>query len=329
MGRSILITGATGGLGLALVEAACARGLKVLATGRSDQHQARLVGFGARFLAADLTDPRAAQRLCEGQDGVIHAAALSSSWGPRAAFQAANVDATSYLLERAQQQGATRFVYISSPSIFAAMRDRLAIGPNDLPTSPPLNDYAHTKLIGERMVLAASRQGFAALAIRPRAIVGPDDQVLLPKLAQLARRTSMPLPGGGRSLIELTDVRDVASATLAALDRADEVAGMAFNISGGQPIQVRELAQRLAATLGLKPRLLSLPLPLAHVLASCGEGLARALNAQNEPVLTRYTLATLGYSQTFDLEPARQHLGWVPKFDGVATLLEQALRMRS
>jgi 2-alkyl-3-oxoalkanoate reductase len=178
-------------------------------------------------------------------------------------------------------------------------------------------------------VLAATRQGFAALAIRPRAIVGPDDQVLLPKLAQLARRTSMPLPGGGRSLIELTDVRDVASATLAALERADKLGGMAFNISGGQPIQVRDLAQRLAAMLGLEPRMLSVPLPLAQVLASCAEGLARAFNMQREPVLTRYTLATLGYSQTFDLEPARLHLGWAPQFDGVATLLEQALRMRS
>jgi 2-alkyl-3-oxoalkanoate reductase len=329
MVKSLLITGATGGLGLALVEAACARGFRVLATGRSSQHQARLLGLGARFIAADLTDPAAALKLCEGQDGVIHAAALSSSWGPRAAFLAANVDATSYLLEAAQQQGVARLVYISSPSIFAAMRDRLEIGPNDLPTTPQMNEYARTKLAGERLVLAASAQGFAALAIRPRAIVGPDDQVLLPKLAQLARRTSMPLPGGGRSLIELTDVRDVASATLAALDRADKVSGMAFNISGGQPIQVRELAQRLAATLSLKPRLISLPLPIAQVLASCAEGLARAFNAQNEPVLTRYTLATLGYSQTFDLEPARQHLGWAPKFDGFATLLEQALRMRS
>jgi 2-alkyl-3-oxoalkanoate reductase len=329
MGQSLLITGATGGLGLALVEAACARGLRVLATGRSSQHQARLVGLGARFIAADLTDPAAALKLCEGQDGVIHAAALSSSWGPRAAFQAANVDATAHLLEAAQQQNVARFVYISSPSIFAAMRDRLAIGPNDLPTSPPLNDYAQTKLMGERLVLAASRQGFATLAIRPRAIVGPDDQVLLPKLVELARRTNMPLPGGGRSLIELTDVRDVASATLAALECADKLGGMAFNISGGQPIQVCELAQRLAATLGLKPRLLSVPLPLANVLANCGEGLARAFNMQREPVLTRYTLATLGYSQTFDLEPACLHFGWVPQFDGVATLLEQALRMRS
>jgi 2-alkyl-3-oxoalkanoate reductase len=317
MAQSLLITGATGGLGLALVEAACVRGLRVLATGRSSQHQARLVGLGARFIAADLTDPAAAMKLCEGQDG------------QRAAFQAANVDATAHLLEAAQQQGVARFVYISSPSIFAAMRDRLAIGPNDLPTVSPLNEYARAKLMGECLVLAASEQGFATLAIRPRAIVGPDDQVLLPKLVELARRTTMPLPGDGRALIELTDVRDVASATLAALERADKLGGMAFNISGGQPIQVRELAQRLANTLGLNPRLISVPLPIAHVLASCAEGLARAFNMQREPVLTRYTLATLGYSQTFDLEPARLHLGWTPQFNGVATLLEQALRMRS
>lgn len=327
MAGSLLITGATGGLGLALVEGACARGLDVVATGRSSQHQARLESYGARFIAADLTDPRSAPFLCRGCDGIIHAGALSSSWGALPAFQAANVDATRYLLEAASNNGVGRFVYISSPSVFAAMADRLAIGPYDLPTNPPLNHYAQTKLAGERLVLAAARQGFATMAIRPRAIVGPDDKVLLPKLVQLAQRKAMPLPGGGRALIELTDVRDVVSATLNALERAEVVTGRAFNVSGGQPIAVADLAHMLAATLGLNPKLIALPMPIASLIATCAEGLARVTKSHTEPMLTRYTLATLGFSQTFDLTEAKRDLDWSPCYDGVATLLEQAGRM--
>jgi 2-alkyl-3-oxoalkanoate reductase len=321
----LLITGATGGLGLALVQGACERGMSVVATGRSRDAQARIEALGARFVSADLTDPRSAAVLCKGCSGIIHAAALSSSWGKKALFVAANVDATRFLLEAARDQGVERFVYISSPSIFAAFADRISIGPDDAPTNPPLNHYAHTKLMGEHLVRAVASAGFATVAIRPRAIVGPDDRVLLPKLAQLARRAVMPLPRGGRAMIELTDVRDVVSATLSAFDRAKTVSGLAFNISGGTPIRVADLAQRLAASLGLSPKLVSLPMPLAHLLATLGE--AFASQAGPEPILTRYSLATLAYSQTFDLTPAKQALNWTPRYDGVATLLEQAKRI--
>jgi 2-alkyl-3-oxoalkanoate reductase len=325
MTGSLLITGATGGLGLALVEAACASGYHVVATGRSRDAQARLESYGARFVAADLTDPRCAPLLVRGCHGVIHSAALSASWGQTSAFQAANVDATRYLLEASQSHGVARFVYISSPSIFAAMRDRLLIGPDDRPTDPSLNHYAQSKLAGERLVLAAAQPGFAALAIRPRAIVGPDDKVLLPKLVQLAHRKIMPLPGGGKALIELTDVRDVVSATLQALARADAVRGRAFNISGGKPVGVADMAKRLAATLGLTPKLVALPMPLARFIAALGEALVS--ETSSEPLLTRYTLATLGYSQTFDLASGKQALDWAPRHDAIATLLEQAERM--
>jgi 2-alkyl-3-oxoalkanoate reductase len=327
MAGKLLITGATGGLGLALVEAACGQGFDVVATGRSRAQQGRLEGHGAQFVSCDLTDPASAPRLSDGCEAVIHAGALSSSWGPYAAFHSANVDATNLLLKAAQSAGVARFVYVSSPSIYAAFRDRLKIGSSDLPASPPLNHYAQTKLEGERLVLAAARPGFATMAIRPRAIVGPDDRVLLPKLAQLARRKVMPLPGGGQALIELTDVRDVVSACLKGLARSEAVSGRGYNISGGRPIAVAELAQSLAAALDLKPRLFALPLPLAHMIAASAETLAKLTGAKTEPLLTRYILATLGYSQTFDLGPAKTDLHWTPHFDGLATLLDQARRM--
>jgi 2-alkyl-3-oxoalkanoate reductase len=329
MAGKLLITGATGGLGLALVEAACEQGYDVVATGRSTTNQARLESYGARFFAADLTDPKSAAHLCEACDSVIHASALSSSWGTLAEFQAANVDATRHLLDTAKSNGVKRFVYVSSPSIFAAFKDRLNIGPDDAPTDPPLNHYAQTKLAGERLVLAAATSGFATVAIRPRAIVGPDDRVLLPKLAQLARRKIVPLPSGGRALIELTDVRDVVSACLQALVRCEAVSGRGFNISGGQPILVADLARRLAASLGLAPKMVALPLDIARMIAAGAEGLAQLTGTDQEPTLTRYILATLGYSQTFDLTPAHQHLDWSPRYDGVSTLLEQAKRMSS
>jgi 2-alkyl-3-oxoalkanoate reductase len=327
MTGKLLITGATGGLGLALVEGACAAGYDVVATGRSSRHRVRLESAGAQFIAADLTDPAQAQNLVEDCSATIHAAALSRSWGRLRDFQAANVDATRHLLEAARGARVTRFVYVSTPSIFAAFKDRLNIGQYDKPSHPVLNLYAHTKLAAERLVLKETGDALASIVVRPRAIVGPDDQVLLPKLASLAQRKTMHLPGGGRALIELTDVRDVASACLKALARADILSGQAFNISGGQPHRVADVAQQLAAMLGLQPKLVALPMPVAHFVADFSEAVAWLIGGNQEPVLTRYTLATLGYSQTFDLSPAIQRLDWSPRYDGLATLLAQAKRM--
>lgn len=323
--RHILITGATGGLGMALVREAVARGHTVTATGRSTLAQPALENAGARFVRCDLEDGRSDKpALLEGCDSVIHAAALSASWGPRHDFVSANLTVTMSLIEAARQSGVSRFVFVSSPSIHACFEDRVGITEEDPPASQPLNYYAETKLQAERHVLASSTPMMRCCAIRPRALVGEGDRVILPKLAQLARRRKMPLPGGGQALIELTDLRDAAWAICEAEQRAETIGGHAINISGGQPIKVRDLATRLAAALGTRPKLVDLPLPLAKAIAHAAETIAHLARCESEPVLTRYTFATLAYSQTFDLSCANRLLGYAPRHDATETLLQQA-----
>lgn len=328
--RRILITGATGGLGQALVREALARGHEVRATGRDRAAEASLQALGAKFVRCDLAAPDADFfDLAYGCHSVIHAAALSASWGKRKDFDWINVEATRRLLDAASAAGCQRFVFVSSPSIFASFRDRLAIGEHAPPADPPLNHYARTKLAAERLVLAPRRDGMAACAIRPRALVGGGDRVILPRLAAMARRRRLPLPGGGRALMELTDLRDAAWAICEAEERAADIAGRGINISGGRPVAVRNLAEQLAEALRCSPRMVDLPLPLARLLASTMEGGAKLAGARSEPPLTRYTLATLAYSQTFDPQPARRLLDFAPRHDAVETLLTEARKLEN
>lgn len=315
---SVLITGASGGLGLALVAAFRAAGRPVRATGRNPALAARLEALGAEYRIADLTQPGAAAALCDGQRSVVHAAALSASWGPAEDFHRINVEATERLLAAAQAAGCRRFVFVSSPSIYAAMRDRIGLTETDAPADPPLNLYARSKLAAERAVAAAHRPGFATLSLRPRAITGPDDRVLLPRLIELAALPRVPLLRGGRALVELTDVRDVASAVLAAEARAEALAGGAVNISGGHPLPIRRIAQEIGTALGRNIRFLPLPMTLARPIAALN---ARRPDTGPEPRLTPYTLATLAYSQSFDLSGARRLLDWQPQHDALASLL--------
>lgn len=327
MSGRALVTGATGGLGLSLVAALTRAGREVVAVGRRAADDPRLRAPGVRYVRADLGDPEAAASLCDGMRTVFHAAALSSPWGPRSAFERANVMATQALLHHAARAGVGTFVHVSSPSIYAEMRDRLRIAEDDPPAARPLNHYARTKLAAERVVLGAEG-ALRTVVLRPRAIVGPDDTVLLPRLVELVRRRAVPLPRGGRALVEFTHVHDVVAALLLAERHADAARGLAVNLSGGRPVAVRDVAARLAAVLGTSLRPLPVPMPVAGVLARGTEWLHAAVPGLGEPRLTRYALATLAYSQTFDLTRARRMLHWQPTRDGFAALLGQAERLR-
>lgn len=323
--RRVLITGATGGLGKQLSRSARAMGYKVRATGRSVSEGNALTAIGCEFVAADLCANENLDALVKGMDSVIHAAALSASWGSWETFRKINIEATQHLLMAAEAANCRRFVFVSSPSIFANFEDRLNIGADDQPTPRPLNNYARSKLEAEKIVLAHNGN-MACTAIRPRALVGEGDRVILPRLTELAMRSRVPLPDGGRALIELTDLRDAAQAILSAEQFAPDLRRAATNISGGNPQSVRTVAHRLASVLERDPKFIDLPLFVTRAMAGLIERSAQIIGSKNEPSLTRYTLATLAYSQTFDLTPARERLGYVPKFNAFETLLSEATK---
>ncbi|MDR7114156.1 NAD-dependent epimerase/dehydratase family protein [Caulobacter sp. BE254] len=325
--RRALVTGATGGLGLALTAALLAEGYAVRATGRDAWAAQRLRAMGAETVEVDLVeDPQRAIGLCAGVDVVFHAAALSSPWGRARTFERVNVEMTRTLLDAARQIGCQGLVFVSSPSIYAETRDRLALTEADPPARRPLNAYARTKLAAERLVLAANGPDFFTVAIRPRALVGPDDKVLLPRLLDLVACERAPLPRGGRALVELTDTRDAAHALILADRKRAVVGGRAFNISGGAPIGVRAFALDLAAAMGLPLRIVPAPWPLLYGIATLAQGVASILPGRPEPALTPYGVATLAFSQTFDLTAAQCDLGYAPRHDAHATALELARR---
>jgi 2-alkyl-3-oxoalkanoate reductase len=322
--RQALVTGATGGLGMALVEALQEAGYGVRATGRDGTIGATLPGF----VAADLTVSGAAEALVAGMNVVFHAAALSSPWGRPAQFQAINVEATQHLLAAAKTAGCDAFVFVSTPSVYAEARDRL-----DLTEASPLarrfaNTYAATKHAAERLVLAAHEPGFATTVLRPRALVGPRDKVLLPRLVRVAGTGRFPLFRGGCALIELTDVRDAAEAALAADRHRSASAGRVFNISGGTPAPVADRLAEIFEALRLHPKFVKIPYRLAASFAAVAEAICTHLPGYPEPPATVYTLSTLAFSQTFDLTAACQALSWQPRFTAEQAIARTAAAWR-
>ena len=312
--RRIVVTGATGFIGRHVAHRLQARGDAVLACGRDPFALQELQTRGLHIQRVDL-ETGSLQTLVADADAVIHCAALSSPWGSRQRFIDANVTATRRLLEAARRAGARRFVHLSSPSIYFAMADRLDIGEDFTPPRRWITPYAESKWLAEQCIHAASDARLRSVILRPRAVFGPGDRAIFPRLIERARNGRFPLVDGGRAVIDVTHIDNVVQAVERALDHdmADPVD--TFNISNGEPLPVKALLDTLFDAIGLQVRYVPLPRPLAMGAAALVEGVARLWPGRPEPPVSRYMLGVLAYSQTLDIRAARTRLGYAPTVD--------------
>ena len=305
--RRILVTGAPGFLGRRVALALAARGHHVVAHGRSSGALAPLAPRVAALAPWDLTSSGPPPEF-GALDAVVHCAGLSSNWGARAAFEAANVEGTRRLL-RAAARAAPHIVHVSSSSVCFALRDQRGVRESD-PLPEPINDYARSKVAAETLV-RAWREGPTTI-LRPRGIYGRGDAALLPRLLRAAGRGPLPLFRGGATTIDLTEVGDVVAAILAVLDARERAAGKTYNVSGGEPVTVRRIIEGAAARAGVTVRWRPTPWPLAHLALRGLEAYHRAFKPAEEPVATVYSAGLLAFHQSLDLSAITRDLGWRP-----------------
>lgn len=306
---AVLVTGATGFLGSHL--ALALRDAAVVATGRNLGALESLAAQGIRTLALDLRSPIAwADRDRIGPvDTIVHCAGLSSPWGSRAQFEAANVDATRHLVATAADMGVRRFVFISTASVYFRFADQDGLQEHQLPARF-VNEYAATKRQAELAVLA--RPEIGPLVIRPRGIYGAGDTALLPRLMRVARRRPIPLfsPAGAT---DITHVDDVVAAVMAALKTGHDVSGEVVNISGGVGVPLPQIIEAACGATGVTPRWRRMPFGPAVAAVRMMETVACRLPRRPEPPVTAYGLGILRYRQTMDIAKAQHVLGWVPQ----------------
>lgn len=310
-----LITGATGSLGRAIALRLTEMGWQVTGVGRNAEAGGRLETSDIAFRRIDIgRQPEEIAVACAGQDFVIHCAALSSPWGRYRDFEEANVVGTAHVVEGCLRHGARRLVHVSTPSVYFDYSDRLRVSESASLPRRPVNAYAATKLAAERIVRDAAGQGLNAVILRPRAIFGPEDGSLFPRLMRVNERRGIPLIGGGAALLDLTYADNVVDALVDACLAPDTAAGRTFNISNGEPVKVIDLLRRLFELLGVPLRTRKVPLTMALAAGSLMEGAYRlAPFLGDEPPFTRYTVGLLAYSQTLDISEARRTLGYEPR----------------
>lgn len=182
---TLLITGATGHVGYALVQEAARRDEAVVAQhrGNLDPKRAAAVGGNVRWVAVDLNDRDAVAAAIarEDVDRCIHCAAIATEFearkAPAAAFDA-NVRTVVNLLEAMRQGGrAERFVLVSTGSVFQRMED-LTVELEEATPVGVIGLYSTTKHCAELMTECYRSQfGMPAATVRISMVYGPPIRV--------------------------------------------------------------------------------------------------------------------------------------------------------
>lgn len=314
-GPRILVTGATGFLGGAVARALRAQGADVLGQGRSAATAAALEKAGVAMHRMELEDRAAVQACFDAfrPDRVIHCAAKSAPFGRRADFVRANVDGTRHLLEASCAAGIQRFVHISSPSIYCA-GDPLVHVPEDTPLPRrAINAYAETKRAAESLVEEAHGRGLPCVILRPRALYGPGDNALFPRLLLALKDRKLPIIGDGENRIDMTYIDDAVASVQLALVAEDRCLGRAYNITSGESVHLWDLISTLADRLQLERPARRISRRTAHLAAAVLESLHRVLRLRGEPRLTRHAVDSLSLDATLDITAARRELGYEPR----------------
>ncbi|WP_189133134.1 NAD-dependent epimerase/dehydratase family protein [Wenjunlia tyrosinilytica] len=310
----VLVTGASGFLGSHIVDACVRAGdeVRVLVRKESDLGHLRTVP-GIEFAYGDLRDTASLRAAALGVDVVHHSAARVTDRGTRAQFREENVEGTRRLMTAARQGGARRFVFISSPSALMGIRDgdRLDIDESEPYPRRFLNLYSETKAAAERLVLAADRPDFTTVALRPRAVWGPRDHSgFLPRLLAKMMTGSLPDLSGGRPVYASLCHCDNAAAASVRAARAGGVGGRAYFVADPEPVEVWSTLADLAARFGGTPPTKRVPLGLLRAVAFTADMVWKLppLAERTSPPLSRYSLALLTRSATYDTSAARRDL---------------------
>lgn len=312
--RRVVVTGATGFLGGAVARRlASVPGVEVVATGRNARRGKTLAEAGLDFRNVDLVDADAVATLLRGADAVLHCAALSSPWGPRKDFVAANVLASRNVVNACVDANLQRLVHISTPGVYHDGHPHHGLR-EDSALPRPANAYIETKRIAEREVLSASASsGLSTVVLRPRALFGPGDTAILPRIANALQSGRLLRIGNGSCIVDMTYIDNAVDATLLALNAGAACSGRIYNISNGEPVRIWDVIDQLADAMHLRRPVKRVPLALAAGLATAVELSYRLAGVRSEPPILRYGVELLGVDMTLDISRARDELSYPPR----------------
>ncbi len=309
----IAVTGATGTLGKAVMFRLRSLGHSVVGLGMNRAKIEKLRNQKFEVKRCDITnlaDLTAAIKHCE---VVIHCAAYAAPFGKKQRFFHTNVSGTRNVFQAGQKNSCSRIIMISSASIFERM-------PHSLPHSDatpelqyrPSHHYGASKYDAELFCQSQPRDSW--IGLRPRAVFGPDDQTLIPRLKRFIGKNTYNTIGDGNGLIDVTCLDNFVDAVCLAIEAPERSLGKFYNISNGDPRTFNSIMKAYTDKLEGVYRQRKLPYLPIFLLAQIANFTASIIPGKPwEPTLTPYALRQITGSLTLDISGAQEALNWQPR----------------
>jgi uncharacterized protein YbjT (DUF2867 family) len=246
--KVLLLTGATGLIGTALLPRLVATGRPVRCLVR-DPRRLGAERVRVQIALGDLSDPPSFRNALRGVDTVVHLAAAIRDQ-PGGSIEELNAIATWRMVEAARRAGVGHFVFFSAQGTSAHSRAR----------------FMRAKALAERAV-ADSHVPHTTFA--PSIVYAPGD-VFLTLIERLSLLPVMPISGSGRAVFEPIWADDVADCVVAALDRP--ASGARYELSGPERLTYDDIVRIVLRSLGRSR-------PLAHVPLSVVSRSLRSVEA--------------------------------------------------
>ncbi len=305
----LLVTGGSGFVGGALCKRAEELGWELTSLSRSPARH-------GRWIQADLTQPLPATTPIP--DVVIHAAARSSPWGSARQFQLQNVNATRNLVSFCESAGLPHLIYISTSAVLYRNEHQYDMSESANPPERFINAYAKTKFIGEEIVRAYKGP---QTIIRPRAVFGPEDSVVFPRILRAARKGAFPIIESGHTV--MADLIYIDTLVEYLMRVATMRAQGLYHLTNNHPVPVVSFLQDIFARLNLPAPKRRISVSRAMAAARLVESIYRALPMLGEPPITRFGVSVFAYSKTMNVSRSLRDLGapLVSIDEGVARFL--------
>ena len=320
----ILITGASGFIGSFIVEESLRRGFETWAAVRKSSSRQYLQDERIRLIDLNLSDKSQLVEQLRGLsfDYVVHAAGVTKCLDKRD-FHRINTEGTRHLCEALMElkMPLKRFVFVSSLSVFGAIREQMPYEEiRETDTPQPNTAYGRSKLEAERYLETTS---LPYVILRPTGVYGPRERDYFMMAKSIQQHSDFAV-GYQRQDITFVYVSDVVQAVFLALEKGQ--AGRKYFLSDGEVYQSSTFSDLIHEELG-RPWWIRVTAPiwLLRIITFCGEYVARltgkvtALNNDKYNILRQRNwrcdiepaIRELGYQPTVKLaEGVRRAIGW-------------------
>lgn len=303
----VLVTGATGLVGNALVRRLVERGDTVRALVRDVERAARVLPAGVEMVRGDITAPESLPEAMRDRELVFHAAGMPEQWQrDESIFDRVNRQGTVNVLEAAMAAGVGRVVYTSTMDVFAAPRGGTLVETR-LDSAPKPTAYERSKQAAEREAEDIRQRGLDVVYVNPSAVYGPSPVhvSLNGFFIQLLSGKLPATPPGGMSVVYVDGVTD---AHLAAAERGRS--GERYLVSDTHASN-EELVRAILHAAGRPERVPpTVPAPLLKLVAAASAPLARAFGFT--PLIAPGQLSFVLWDVRVDSTKAQRELGFRP-----------------